>query len=79
VTAQDGVRLDALHERAVEAASARDRRYFEENPGVSAWLRVAIPHELCPPYRGCETAEWTYVVEIGSGVRIRRHVPGVRV
>ena len=65
------VRLDKVHERAVEVACGFDRRFAEDHPEADWLVRPAVPHELCLPGWACSTATWVRVDFIEPGVRAR--------
>lgn len=71
------VRLDAVHERALERAMELDRARAAR--GQTGWVREAVRHELCPGLERC-TASWppfVRVLVISDDVRARRPVAGV--
>jgi hypothetical protein len=64
----------------VEAASERDRAYFEQHPGCEMYVRCRLPGEF-GPYEGTpmvERATHVEVVQIEPGVRQRSPVALLR-
>jgi hypothetical protein len=38
-----------LHGHVIEYACDQDRRWFDEHPGETCYVRLAVEHELCDP------------------------------
>jgi hypothetical protein len=71
------VRLDPLHEAAVDAACDLDRGYFAEHPSAGCYVRRPLDHEGCLPGERCSDLRG-FVVTVtyhGPDVRSRRLVP----
>jgi hypothetical protein len=63
---------------ATEAASERDRLYFEAHPDEDEYLRDYIPDEFVVDYGGSPIPDLVRVVQLEPGVRVRQGVWLVR-
>lgn len=62
---------DSVHSKAVDEATDADRRWFADPTAPRSFVRLARPHELCPPGGPCVDPVLLRVVELTPGVRMR--------
>ena len=67
------VRLDPVHEAAIEEACSIDRAYFADHPDDELYVRRPVDHELCGAFTACLDHRdlLIQVINFGDGLRAR--------
>jgi hypothetical protein len=74
--ARRGIHPPGPYAKEIDAASERDRRWFEQHPDQTSYIRPRMPHEfdLSPLANGDYAPDATLVevVQVRPGLRLRR-------